>query len=78
MYAHVSSPFDVVWPRFAATNPIVVYYNIVIMVLYIKKCPGRAWAGERVLLEKGYDIMVFCVMIRNALRHYVVLCCNIL
>ena len=48
------------------------------MVLYIKKCPSGAWAGERVLLEKGYGITVFCVMIRNALRHYVVLCCNIL
>ena len=44
MYAHVSSPFDAVWPRFAATNPIVVYYNIVIMILYIKNAqaePGR-------------------------------------
>ena len=63
MYAHVSSPFDVVWPRFAATNPIVVYYNIVIMVLFIKKCPGGAWAGERVTRKRLW-------------RHYGALCCN--
>ena len=65
MYAHVSSPFDVVWPRFAATNPIVVYYNIVIMVLYIKKCPGRAWAGERVTIVRR---ILSCL--------YVSLCCS--
>ena len=45
MYAHVCSPFDVVWPRFAATNPINDYYNIMVMIFCIKKCPGRGLGG---------------------------------